>query len=96
MARHVTATTATAWGADAEVHGGYSCARPGRARAREDLARPLAERLFFAGEATSVPAYGTVHGAYFSGVAAAEAAARTLGATRADTVAGSGSTPGHD
>jgi monoamine oxidase len=38
------------------------------------LAAPLDDRLFFAGEATSPGDFATVHGAYMSGRAAAEAA----------------------
>ena len=53
---------------------------PGRAslHLRPRLAEPLAERLFFAGEACSLEAYGTVHGAAQTGTAAAEAIARSL------------------
>jgi monoamine oxidase len=36
------------------------------------LADPLAERVFFAGEATMVDSYSTVHGAYLSGQRAAK------------------------
>lgn len=71
--RHVVASATTAWCGDPEILGGYSCARPGFGRAREIFAEPLAERLLFAGEATSLDAYGTVHGARASG----ERAART-------------------
>lgn len=38
----------------------------------DELARPVADRLFFAGEATSVDMFGTVHGAILSGVREAE------------------------
>lgn len=76
--RGVTAAGATAWRADPDVRGAYSHARPGRAAAREALALPLEDRLFFAGEACSVTAYGTVNGAWTTGVIAAEAALRAL------------------
>lgn len=46
---------------------------------REVLAEPLADKLFFAGEATSVDFYSTAHGAYLSGIAAAGAVANVLG-----------------
>lgn len=47
--------------------GAYSYTRVGGERAAEDLARPLDDRLYFAGEATD-PAYeGTVSGAIASG-----------------------------
>ncbi|HLT03158.1 MAG TPA: FAD-dependent oxidoreductase, partial [Geminicoccaceae bacterium] len=51
---------------------------PGRAHLRERLAEPHAERVLFAGEACSLEHYGTVHGAWETGVAAARAAAHRL------------------
>ena len=38
---------------------------------RKELARAASNRLFFAGEATDSDYFGTVHGAYLSGVRAA-------------------------
>ena len=61
------------WGIDPFTHGAYSHARPGMAHMREALCRPVRERLFFAGEACSPHAFSTAHGAYETGVAAAEA-----------------------
>ncbi len=46
----------------------------GQAHLRSVLALPVDDRLFFAGEATSRQFMGDVHGAWFSGIAAAEAA----------------------
>ncbi|TDQ83293.1 monoamine oxidase [Dongia mobilis] len=63
------------WDADPFFGGCYAVARPGRADMRAVLAQPVADRLFFAGEATSPEFMGDVHGAWFSGIAAAEAAA---------------------
>jgi monoamine oxidase len=77
--RHLVASATTAWCGDPHVRGGYSCARPGFGRAREVFAEPLADRLLFAGEATSLDAYGTVHGARASGEAAADKVVRLLG-----------------
>lgn len=76
--RHRTGAAATTWIGDPHIRGGYSTALPGRAHLRPVLAEPLAGRLFFAGEACSLTAYGTVHGAYESGVAAARAAHAAL------------------
>lgn len=67
------------WDADPFVRGCYAAARPGRADAREDLARAIDNRLFFAGEATAGDFTGDVHGAWFSGIAAAEAALAASG-----------------
>ena len=79
IAKRVDAVVCTAWRGDAAVAGAYSAARPGMAAQREILAEPLADKLFFAGEATSVDFYSTAHGAYLSGIAAADAVASALG-----------------
>lgn len=75
---HFTAIAASGWMADPLAGGAYSYARPGATRARATLAAPLDGRLFFAGEATSPHDFATAHGAYQSGVAAAEAALAAL------------------
>lgn len=62
------------WGSDPWSGGSYSYARPGCAGQRQVLAAPVEDRLFFAGEACSEHDYSTAHGAYRTGVAAAEAA----------------------
>jgi monoamine oxidase len=56
------------------------------AHLRPLLAEPLAERVFFAGEACSIEAFGTVHGARTSGENAARAVARRLGVEPATPV----------
>ncbi len=63
---------ATAWGTDPHSLGSYSAAKPGHAHCREQLALPVSPRLQFAGEACSINYYGTIYGAWLSGVAAAE------------------------
>jgi monoamine oxidase len=75
------------WPADPFALGGYSVATPGHAGARADLATPLANRLFWAGEATAPNAWAaTVHGAYASGRrAAAEILANQNGKTQTST-----------
>lgn len=62
------------WDADPWSGGAYSYAKPGHAHARVTLAEPIDERLFFAGEALSVESFGTVHGAWNSGIVAARRA----------------------
>jgi monoamine oxidase len=42
------------------------------------LAAPVDDRLFFAGEASSPNFFSTAHGAYMSGVTAAEAALASI------------------
>jgi monoamine oxidase len=63
---------ATAWARDPYARGSYSHARPGEADARHALAAPVDQRLFFAGEACSVEDFSTAHGAYRTGISAAE------------------------
>ena len=76
------------WAADPDVGGAYSYARPGGGALRGQLARPVANRLWFAGEAASRHGFSTAHGAWETGQAAASAAAAALGrlapAVRAD------------
>ena len=60
------------WSRMDHIGGGYSYALPGRAEARVTLARPFDGRLFFAGEATHRHDFSTAHGAYQSGMRAAD------------------------
>jgi monoamine oxidase len=63
----------TRWGTDPFAGGSYSYIRPhGSGDDLDALAESLDNILFFAGEATSRDYAATVHGAYLSGVAAAE------------------------
>lgn len=65
---------ASAWGLEPTILGAYGAARPGEADLRPDLARPVEDRLLFAGEATHPEFFSTCHGAWMSGErAAAEA-----------------------
>ncbi len=70
---------ATAWAADPYARGAYSHCVPGRYGARGILARPVGDRIVFAGEHTEQAAYGTLHGAHLSGIRAAAEARRLLG-----------------
>jgi monoamine oxidase len=67
-------TIVSAWDGDAWTKGAYSCARPGAADQRSVLARPVDDRIYFAGEAASGNYYASVHGACISGSEAARAA----------------------
>jgi monoamine oxidase len=82
-AKHIVRHNVTAWGGDPWTKGAYSTALPGQADQRAVLARPIDDRLYFAGEATSTESYSTVHGAYCSGIAAATAVAESLDRVRA-------------
>jgi monoamine oxidase len=66
------------WGTDVFARGSYSFALPGHAEDRQVLAAPVDGRLFFAGEACSKHDFSTAHGAYRTGIAAAEAALAAL------------------
>jgi monoamine oxidase len=78
--RTVRPLVASGWSRNPHVGGAYSCALPGHAPAREVLARPFDDRLFFAGEATHRFDFSTAHGAHDSGVRAAEQAIASLAA----------------
>jgi len=69
---------ASHWRSDPYIGGGYSYAVPGAAGVRDTLTNPINERIFFAGEACSIPHFGTVNGANESGFAAAAAALLAL------------------
>jgi monoamine oxidase len=66
------------WGIDPFARGSYSYALPGHADDRASLAAPVEDRIFFAGEACSRDSYSTAHGAYKTGIAAAESALKSL------------------
>ena len=64
----------TRWARDPYAMGSYSYNALGATpKMRQDLARPLNQTLFFAGEATERDTFGTAHGAYYSGLSAANA-----------------------
>jgi monoamine oxidase len=75
----LTTLAASSWSTDAHTRGAYSYAIPGGAEARAVLSAAHEQRLFFAGEACSRTRYSTVHGAFETGWAAAEAALSALG-----------------
>lgn len=60
------------WNADPFAHGSYAYLPVNGLAAQQELARPVQNTLFFAGEATSVGHIGTVHGAIESGQRAAK------------------------
>jgi monoamine oxidase len=79
MRKRLHPIAATAWARDPYARGSYSHAMPGHADVRRILAAAVDERLFFAGEACMVHDFSTAHGAYRSGVAAAEAVIAAFG-----------------
>jgi monoamine oxidase len=69
------------WKSDSLARGSYSYAAPGRVGDRASLSEPVDGRLFFAGEACSARDYSTAHGAYLTGVSAADATLAALDIT---------------
>ena len=69
---------ASDWAGTPGIGGAYSHALPGHAGMRQRLAKPFDNRLFFAGEATHATDFSTAHGAYESGVRAADEAISAL------------------
>jgi monoamine oxidase len=69
---HLHPLVSTAWGEDPYARGSYSYALPGNADARAKLATAVDNRIFFAGEACSLRDFSTAHGAYETGMKAAE------------------------
>ncbi|MDX7952992.1 NAD(P)/FAD-dependent oxidoreductase [Lichenihabitans sp. Uapishka_5] len=78
LRRHLRLRVRSVWAGNPWARGSYSYARPGHADARAVLAAPVGDRLFFAGEACSRHRFSTAHGAYETGVAAAQAIAGRL------------------
>jgi len=70
----------TRWSTDPWSLGSYSIALPGKADMRHQLNQAMHERVLFAGEACSIEFFGTIHGAWFSAVQAAEQAVAIIGA----------------
>jgi len=67
----LAAAYAQDWMQDPHARGGYSYVLVGGEGAREELAAPLDDTIFFAGEATDSEEAGTVAGALRSGIRAA-------------------------
>jgi len=76
--KHLLSAVSTAWHGDEWSRGAYSAALPGCAHMRERMQEPVADRVFFAGEACSVDYFGTVMGAWRTGVSAAERALTSI------------------
>lgn len=77
--RKITRSKTTRWTAEPLIGGAYSVLKPGGGEARAALAEPVADKVFFAGEATSPDAFSTAHGAWQSGIDAVAAVKKVLG-----------------
>ncbi|MEZ5380657.1 MAG: FAD-dependent oxidoreductase [Microthrixaceae bacterium] len=81
----------TNWSQDPWAHGSYSYLPVGASpRLRTNLARPIDNRLFFAGEATDSDNPSTVHGANASGLRTARAVAAVAEPGEAIIIVGAG------
>ncbi len=76
--KHFVKGHLTKWGENPWTLGTYAAALPGSHKNRNDLAKPIAERIFFAGEAVAMPYVALCGGAYMSGEAVAKDVAATI------------------
>ena len=74
---------ATRWNSDPFALGAWSAAVPGSQSARRQLLQPIADDVWYAGEAAHETLWGTVGGAWDSGERAADAVLQRLGPLRA-------------
>jgi monoamine oxidase len=79
LKKRVKKATTTHWSSDVFINGAYSCAKPGRGDARQAFSVPIHERVFLAGEHVHQTFQATAHGAYETGLFAAEKAIVALG-----------------
>ncbi len=69
---------ATSWADNPWTRGAYAAAAPGHHGARGELARPVGDRVFFAGDAVAASYYQLCGGAWLSGDSVARKVAATL------------------
>ncbi|WP_371224137.1 flavin monoamine oxidase family protein [Roseovarius sp. 2305UL8-3] len=81
--KHVARAIPTAWNSEPWTRGSWACAKPGQLHQRKALGQSVDERLFFAGEATSIGGQGTCSGAFQSGLRAAGEIIALIGAKTA-------------
>jgi monoamine oxidase len=86
--KHVIATHTTAWCGAPNFRGSWACALPGAGHERPNLAGCVDDQIFFAGEATMVGHQGSCHGAYLSGLRAADEIATALDRIQAPAATG--------
>src|SRR6185295_11211398 len=77
-ANHITKAEFTRWANIPWTRDSYSAALPGKHEARAALARPIADRIYFAGEALAGEFTQTVGGAVLSGEATANAVLKQI------------------
>jgi monoamine oxidase len=83
-------TKATHWGQNPWTLGAYSAALPGASKMHAELAKPVDDLVFFAGEATGPVEYnGSLAAAYVSGLRASRAVQASLAGAPAGVAPGS-------
>ena len=78
----VSGSAVTGWQTNPFIQGGYSYAKPGAGKNRQDMIALDTGLIAFAGEAFSLPWFGTAHGAYQSGRDVASKLAQKLNSTK--------------
>jgi monoamine oxidase len=81
VAKTVTKSSVTRWGAEPYVLGSSSVAAPGAQPMRKQIMEPVGP-VYFAGEAAHETLWGTIGGAWESGERAAEASLKRIGALK--------------
>lgn len=81
----VTGSLVSGWGNDPWSLGAYTAAAVGHAQAREAYSTPVADRIWFAGEAGATDQASTVGGAYLSGQEAATQVRKSLTSRKEQT-----------
>ncbi|MEM8813869.1 MAG: NAD(P)/FAD-dependent oxidoreductase [Pseudomonadota bacterium] len=76
--KHFVRGTMTDWATNPLTQGAYAAARPGHYRARLDMALPVGDRVFFAGEAVAGEWIALCGGAFLSGQRVAEEVAAVI------------------
>jgi monoamine oxidase len=77
--KHFVKGHMSGWADNPLTLGAYAAARPGRASARDILAQPLGDRVFFAGEAVAGEYIALMSGAHLSGDSVGRTVVETLG-----------------
>jgi len=80
--KHLIKGNVTRWGEHPWTLGSYAAAEPGYFHMRAALRQTLADKVFFAGEATHPEQWATCGGGLLSGIDAANNVAHTLGVKR--------------
>jgi len=76
--KHFVRGRMTGWADNPHILGAYAAAAPGHYGARAKLLQPIAERVYFAGEATAMPYVSLCGGAFLNGDAVGREVAETL------------------